>query len=79
MEYTVIGYKRSSGEYQGYKFDNLLISTIRPAAEDNPNECGEIAEIFKVKSSAVHGSLELGSTIRVLYNRFGKVESVEIY
>lgn len=70
MKYTVIGYQRKQGNYQGYDYDNYVISCVRPADKQR-GEDGQIVEILKIKARFLQALPELGTEIEPIYNSYG--------
>lgn len=71
MKYTVIGYKHSTGKYQGYDYDNYVFSCVRQSNAEH-DEKGEIAEIFKVKANQLTSIPEIGAVVEPVFNRYGQ-------
>lgn len=70
--FTVIGYQRKTGTYNGINFDNMVFSCISPA-DVKKGEVGEIATILKVKTSLLETIPEIGDTVSPVYDRFGHI------
>lgn len=73
----VIGLARRKGEYQGNAYDNMMIYCTRPAVPES-NEQGEISDCVKIKFENYSSLISIGSDIRVIYDRFGRVVDIEI-
>ena len=85
MVYTVRGLKKSSGEYQGYEYDNIRLHCLCP--DDGKMLAGEPVEIITVKSVVFNAVCDrnkmgmddlIGCQIRVFYDKFGKAEDFDI-
>ena len=82
----VVGVGRSSGDYEGYKYDNFVLHCTE--VPDDRTFTGLRCVMVKVKASVfleqvmplVDGDVSrlLGLTISVSYDRFGKVQRVDI-
>ncbi len=73
----VVGIVHSVGDYNGFAYDNYNLHCIRPADEKKENELGEITEVVKVKSALFKElSVDVGSDIKVFYDRFGRIDSI---
>lgn len=75
--YTVIGWAHRVGEYQGKQYDNMVFSCLRPA-DELKQEQGQIAEVFKVKTSALTDPIHVGDQIRPIFNRFGQIDGIDV-
>lgn len=76
--YIVIGYKHKVGTYNGFNFDNMVFSCTTPSVEAN-GEVGEIASIFKIKTSLLSSIPEIGDKISPVYDRFGHIIDLRIF
>lgn len=85
MVYTVRGLKRSSGNYEGYDYDNILLHCLCP--DDGKMLAGEPVEIVKLKVAFFNEACNrnklgmddlIGCQIRVIYGKFSKAEDFDI-
>lgn len=79
MDYLVLGVELRAGQYEGRDYSNIMLY-----CEKVGDNCyGTCVEVIKVKSSLVVGVLVatiqelVGAKVRVNYNRFGQVQSVQ--
>lgn len=80
----IVGVGRSTGEFEGYKYDNFVVHAL----ETDKNVTGQRANTVKVKSDIFHRDLSavadadmsklLGLMVEFAYDRFGKVQSISI-
>ena len=85
MSVKVIGVGRSSGEYEGYKYDNYVLHCVEPGPK---GWIGERTFVAKVPErvftadvmSLVDGNVDklIGVPVDLIYNRFGKIVGVKI-
>lgn len=73
---TVLGFERSKGEYQGFNFDNLKLYCESDVERDSLT--GSAVETIKVPFANLDFTPKVGDVIKPVYNRFGKVEAIEI-
>lgn len=73
----VVGLARRKGDYQGTPYDNMMIYALRPA-DESKGEQGQIAEVIKIKYENYSALIDVGVTIRPIYNRYGQVVDIEI-
>ena len=73
---TVLGYERSKGEYQGFNFDNLKLYCESDVKRDSLT--GSAVEVVKVPYANLDFDVQIGDVIKPIYNRFGKVEAIEL-
>lgn len=82
------GVRRNKGNYEGYDYDNYLIF-VKSGKNDNiPSDViGDLVDIYKVKAAVFYSVFGVtdkdagtvrGLDILPVYNRYGKVESVQI-
>lgn len=73
---VLIGYCRSEGEYQGYKFSNWKLHCV----EDTTSKdfVGQKVTVLKVKSDLLPEPPPLGSEIQCFYDRYGNVCSIDV-
>lgn len=76
--FKVLGKASYSGEYQGYKYNK-----VRLVCECAPNSKwtgvdGICAEVINVPSTDRTRAVKVGDKIDVRYNRYGKIEDIEI-
>ena len=81
----VVGVGRSSGEYEGYKYDNFLLHGLEDGGKD---WVGQRAVICKVPASVFNADVSpvvdadltklLGAKVECMYNKYGKVISVRL-
>lgn len=70
MKLTVVGYKHSKGNYEGYDYENYVFSCVRPAIE----KCGEVGQIvsnIKVKAKYLCELPEIGAEVEPYYDSYG--------
>lgn len=82
----VRGIKRSTGEYNGRPYDNIMIHCTAP--NDGSMLAGEPVEILKIKTALFYEELGrlgcgdpaelVGLNIRERYNKFGNVVGIDI-
>lgn len=84
--YKVRGVKHSSGEMNGFQYDNMNMHCVLDAG-DIPMTCGEPVEIVKVKTPTFQQILKvrgyvvsdlIGSVVRFTYDKYGKPQDFEI-
>ena len=71
-EYVVIGIQHRKGTYEGKDFDNMIFSCIRPA-DNYKEEQGEIAALFKVKTSNLKSIPQLQEKVMPIYDQYRNV------
>lgn len=75
---SVIGISRSTGDYNGVSYDNTYFHCIKPCFDEKTQK-GQLCEIIKVKTASIDVMPEINSFIIPVYNRFGQVQSIEIF
>lgn len=85
MVYTVRGLKKSSGQYEGYDYDNILMHC--DCSDDGKMLVGEPVEVVKVKAAVFNTVCNrnkmdmrdlIGCQIRVFYDKYGKAEDFDV-
>lgn len=77
--FKVIGIVHARGNYNGQDYDNYNLHCIRPAAEHNENEDGEITEVIKVKASLFDDcGIDIGDSIDVSYDKYGRIKEIDV-
>lgn len=78
----ILGIKRSSGEYEGNKYDNIVCHCKNP---DTIMMAGEAVEIVKVPYTVFSNFLEgapletaIGLDVIFYYNRWNKVQTMQL-
>ncbi len=71
-KYEVIGLQRKKGEYNGQRYDNWVLSVVRPA-DVAKEEVGSICSSIKIKFSDLPTPPVVGDTVSPVYDRFGRV------
>ena len=78
MKVKVIGYSAiRSGEYQGRPYQNRKLSYVVNDADYNPKDYnGSQCDEITVPATIDFSNIKVGDTVNLLYNRWGKVESI---
>ena len=85
MSVKVIGVGRSSGEFEGYKYDNFVLHCTEAAPKGWVGVRSFVAKVPQLVfnrdvSPLIDGNLDklVGVPIDLSYNRFGKIDGVKI-
>ena len=83
---VVRGVKRSAGEYNGVKYDNIMIHC--DCQNDGTMLCGDPVDVLKIKTPVFYNELSrlgcgdpsdlVGLDIRPRYNRYGSVDGFDL-
>lgn len=85
MAHVIRGIKQSCGEYQSYKYDNIILHCV--CSDDGKMLAGVPVDVVKVKKAAFNDIMNrnkmglddfIGCTIRVFYDKYGKPEDFDI-
>ncbi len=80
--YELVGYRRSTGDWQGRHYDNLVLQLIENTDYANENLIGR--DVVKVKlpyarkDDIIVSELEIGSNYDISFDRFNNAERVLI-
>ncbi len=65
-----------SGNYQGYEYSKVNVYVDHMKVPKNG--VGTTVEVLKCPSDSIPADLKVNDLIEVLYNRYGRIESIEI-
>lgn len=75
--FTIIGIVHSVGEYNGMKYDNYNLHCTSEPSEDKDGVEGLLTDVIKVKASIFENSdFDIGDTIDVSYDKFGRIKDI---
>jgi hypothetical protein len=73
----VLGYEVKEGTYEGNSYKNLVIYTsVDPRKSRSRVQEGQLIEVVKIAYRLVDKLPDVGDTIDVRYDRYGRAESV---
>ena len=77
-----IGYTKSSGEYEGYQYNNVNLHCIAREG-DGKRSAGQLVEIHKVKADVLtklglKPEDMLNKEVRIMYDKYQKVTDVGV-
>ena len=75
MEFTIIGIKRKTGNYEGRDYDNLYLHCTY--LDDGMLE-GVATTVVKIKQEHVDEQLKCGDKVTFFYDRYGNAVKVNI-
>lgn len=80
--YELVGYRRSTGDWQGKHYDNVVLQLIENTDYSNENLIGR--DVIKVKvpysrmDDIIVSELVIGSKYNISFDRFNNAERVSI-
>lgn len=73
----VVGIQHSTGDYNGYAYDNYKLHCLIPS-DESKQQSGQLCEIVKVPKAIFDSSnITIGDEIVPLYDKFGRLVSIE--
>lgn len=76
-KFTVIGFKHSTGTFNGNEYDNYNIHCLKDADKNDKEQGGQLSEVFKIKSSEIKDLPAIGQVIAPIYDKYGRVVGFE--
>ena len=76
-EWTVIGLVRSTGEFEGFTYDNTTFHCSRPANETKGG-IGSVVAAFKIKTNKLDFEPEIGQVISPYFDQFKNVDYIRL-
>lgn len=75
--YTIVGFARRSGEFEGRAYDNTMLYCQK--VDSDPSVTGVEVEVIKVPTSAFERSgLKIGDSFMPYRDRYGRVVDIII-
>ena len=74
--FQVVGFERSTGEYEGKQYDNFKVYCLNTDSFDGLT--GNRVEVFKIKSSLFSSNFKIGDVVYPTYNKYGQVTGINL-
>ena len=74
--YKVLGLEKYEGSYEGKKYSGTRLYLQYPDSYLSENLKGKKIEIVKVPSGVDVSGVDVGKTVQVYYNKYGRVDAV---